>query len=83
MSPLSDCRILTPPMSHTREYEVIIIGSGPGGYVAAMKCAKAGKRVCLIERDSEVGGSCPHRGTNPSQALRHAIPALVRAHTSP
>jgi len=57
----------------TRDYDVLVIGSGPGGEGAAMKCAKAGKRVGLIEAYFEVGGNCTHQGTIPSKALRQII----------
>lgn len=70
-------------MSDARSYDVLVIGSGPGGEGAAMKCAKAGRRVCLVERHSQVGGGCTHWGTIPSKALRHAIQELVKAHSSP
>jgi NAD(P) transhydrogenase len=66
-----------------RSYDVLVIGSGPGGEGAAMKCAKAGKRVCVVERHAQVGGGCVHWGTIPSKALRHAINELVKAHNSP
>ncbi|MBD3222423.1 Si-specific NAD(P)(+) transhydrogenase [bacterium] len=56
-----------------RDYDVIVIGSGPGGEGAAMKCAKAGKRVAVVEAMFEVGGNCTHRGTIPSKALRQII----------
>ncbi len=56
-----------------RDYDVIVIGSGPGGEGAAMKCAKAGKRVALVESFFEVGGNCTHKGTIPSKALRQII----------
>ncbi len=56
-----------------RHYDVIVIGSGPGGEGAAMKCSKAGKRVALVESFFEVGGSCTHKGTIPSKALRQII----------
>jgi len=56
-----------------RDYDVIVIGSGPGGEGAAMKCAKSGKRVALIEAFFEVGGNCTHKGTIPSKALRQII----------
>ena len=56
-----------------RDYDVIVIGSGPGGEGAAMQCAKAGKRVGLVEADFEVGGNCTHKGTIPSKALRQII----------
>ncbi len=58
-------------------YDVIVIGSGPGGEGASMKLAKRGKRVAMIERQEQVGGSCTHRGTIPSKALRHAIQLLA------
>jgi NAD(P) transhydrogenase len=54
-------------------YDVVVIGSGPGGEGAAMKSAKEGKRVAVIERGRAVGGSCTHLGTIPSKALRQAI----------
>jgi NAD(P) transhydrogenase len=56
-----------------RDYDVIVIGSGPGGEGAAMKCAKAGKRVAVVEAMFEVGGNCTHKGTIPSKALRQII----------
>jgi NAD(P) transhydrogenase len=56
-----------------RDYDVIVIGSGPGGEGAAMKCAKAGKSVALVEAFFEVGGNCTHKGTIPSKALRQII----------
>ncbi len=56
-----------------RDYDVIVIGSGPGGEGAAMQCAKAGKRVAVVEAMFEVGGNCTHKGTIPSKALRQII----------
>jgi NAD(P) transhydrogenase len=70
-------------MPTARSYDVLIIGSGPGGEGAAMTCTKAGKRVCVVERDPILGGSCTHRGTIPSKALRHAIQELVKWQSSP
>ena len=58
-------------------YDVIVIGSGPGGEGAAMTVTKSGRRVAVIDQDAEVGGSCTHRGTIPSKALRHAIQQLA------
>jgi len=58
-------------------YNVIVIGSGPGGEGATMTAIKAGKRVAVIDQDTQVGGSCTHRGTIPSKALRHAIQQLA------
>ena len=60
-------------------YDVVVIGSGPAGQKAAIQAAKAGRRVAVIERDREVGGSCVHRGTIPSKSLReHALRQRVR-----
>lgn len=55
------------------EYDLIVIGTGPGGEGAAMQAVKHGKSVAVIEREMAVGGSCTHRGTIPSKALRYAI----------
>jgi NAD(P) transhydrogenase len=63
----------------TPQYDVIVIGSGPGGEGAAMKAAKAGKRVAVVERHSMVGGGCTHWATIPSKALRHAIQFTTQA----
>ncbi len=58
-------------------YDVIVIGSGPGGEGASMKLSKQGKRVAIIEMQPQVGGNCTHKGTIPSKALRHAIQLLA------
>ena len=59
------------------QFDVVVIGSGPGGEGAAMKLAKSGKRVAVIEKQPQVGGGCTHQGTIPSKALRHAIQLLA------
>ena len=63
-------------MALREHYDVIVIGSGPGGEGAAMTAAKGGRQVAVIDEGTEVGGSCTHRGTIPSKALRHAIQRL-------
>ena len=55
------------------EYDLVVIGTGPGGEGAAMQAVKHGKSVAVIEREAAVGGGCTHRGTIPSKALRYAI----------
>lgn len=55
------------------EYDLIVLGTGPGGEGAAMQAVKNGKRVAAIEKYSRVGGGCTHWGTIPSKALRYAI----------
>lgn len=55
------------------DFELCVIGSGPGGQKAAIQAAKLGRRVCVIERMEQVGGVAVHTGTIPSKALREAI----------
>ncbi|MEP7059383.1 MAG: dihydrolipoyl dehydrogenase [Actinomycetota bacterium] len=50
-------------------YDVAVIGSGTGGYAAALRAAQLGKRVALIERDDRLGGTCLLRGCIPTKAL--------------
>ena len=57
-------------------YDVIVIGTGPGGEGAAMKVSKEGKTVAVVEDKWDIGGSCTHQGTIPSKALRQAIEQL-------
>ena len=56
-----------------QDFDFIIIGSGPAGQRAAVQAAKLGKRVCLIERQQNIGGVTVHSGTIPSKTLREAI----------
>lgn len=63
------------------EYDVIILGSGPGGEGAAMKCTKEGLHVAMCDYFSMVGGSCTHRSTIPSKALRHASQILYESNS--
>ena len=51
------------------KYDVTIIGSGPGGYVAAIRCAQLGMKTALIEKYSTLGGTCLNVGCIPSKAL--------------
>ncbi|MGR3220388.1 MAG: Si-specific NAD(P)(+) transhydrogenase [Candidatus Anammoxibacter sp.] len=60
-----------------KKYDVIVIGSGPGGEGATMKSVKECKHVAIVDSFPDVGGSCTHRGTIPSKALRHAIQRLA------
>lgn len=54
---------------------VVIVGAGPGGYVAAIRAAQLGAQVTLIERD-QVGGTCLNRGCIPTKALLHDVKML-------
>ncbi|MGB0218365.1 MAG: Si-specific NAD(P)(+) transhydrogenase [Sinimarinibacterium flocculans] len=64
-------------------YDVVVIGTGPGGEGAAMMAAKRGRRVAVVERFTEVGGGCTHWGTIPSKALRHAVQQLSDIRANP
>jgi dihydrolipoamide dehydrogenase len=50
-------------------YDVAIIGSGPAGYTAAIRGGEYGLKVCLIEKDELLGGTCLHVGCIPTKAL--------------
>ncbi|MDO8627990.1 MAG: FAD-dependent oxidoreductase, partial [Candidatus Diapherotrites archaeon] len=52
--------------------DVVVIGGGPGGYVAAIRASQLGKRVILVDAKAEWGGICLHHGCIPSKALIHA-----------
>ena len=52
-----------------KKFDVAVIGSGPGGYVAAIRCAQLGMRTALIEKESTLGGTCLNVGCIPSKAL--------------
>ncbi len=54
-------------------YDLVVIGSGPGGQRAAIQAAKSGKRVAMIERGVGVGGVCTNTGTIPSKTMREAV----------
>lgn len=51
------------------QYDVIVIGSGPGGYVAAIRCAQLGMKTAIIEKYNTLGGTCLNVGCIPSKAL--------------
>jgi NAD(P) transhydrogenase len=64
-------------------YDIVVIGSGPGGEGAAMMAAKNHKSVAIVERYLDVGGGCTHWGTIPSKALRHAVKTLHDLRANP
>lgn len=65
------------------QYDAIVIGTGPGGEGAAMNLTKAGQKVAVVEKHTEVGGGCTHWGTIPSKALRHSVSRLVEYNNNP
>ena len=54
------------------EFDVVVIGSGPGGYVCAIKAAQLGLKTAIVEKDKTLGGTCLNVGCIPSKALLHA-----------
>ena len=61
------------------DYDVIIIGSGPGGYVAAIRCAQLGLKTACVEGRETLGGTCLNVGCIPSKAMLHASHMLHEA----
>ena len=60
-------------------YDVVIIGSGPGGYVCAIKAAQLGLKVAVVEKNPTLGGTCLNIGCIPSKALLHASEMFAEA----
>jgi len=52
-----------------QNFDVVVIGSGPGGYVAGIRAGQLGMKVAVIEKDPFIGGTCTHRGCIPTKAL--------------
>src|SRR6185436_2643411 len=71
------------PMDAPIPYDVIVIGTGPGGEGATMQAAKEGQRVAVVERCERIGGGCTHWGTIPSKALRQSIFQMTEANRNP
>jgi dihydrolipoamide dehydrogenase len=53
-------------------YDLVVIGTGPGGYVCAVRAAQLGMKVAVVEKDATLGGTCLNVGCMPSKALLHA-----------
>ncbi|MEP5517529.1 MAG: NAD(P)/FAD-dependent oxidoreductase, partial [Bauldia litoralis] len=60
-------------------YDLAIIGSGPGGYVCAVRAAQLGLKVAVVEKDGTLGGTCLNVGCIPSKALLHASEMFQKA----
>lgn len=69
-----------PPEKH---FDVLVIGTGPGGEGASMEATKQGKRVGVVERMAQIGGACTHLGTIPSKSLRAAVYRLMDVNSAP
>ena len=64
----------------TEPYDVVVIGSGPGGYVCAIRCAQLGLRTAVVEKDDTLGGTCLNIGCIPSKALLHSSELYHQVH---
>jgi len=65
------------------KYDTVVLGSGPAGEGAAMKLAKSGKRVAIVDMREQLGGNCTHVGTIPSKALRQTVSSIIRYQRDP
>jgi dihydrolipoamide dehydrogenase len=63
-----------------QQYDVVIIGSGPGGYVAGIRAGQLGLKVAVIEKDPALGGTCTHRGCIPTKALLENAEVYEKVH---
>jgi len=68
---------------HEYEYDAVVIGAGPAGEAAAMKLAKSGKKVVVVDPRNQVGGNSAHVGTIPSKALRQSVFNLINYRRDP
>ena len=59
-------------------YDLIVVGTGPGGYVCAVKAAQLGLKVAVVEKRATYGGTCLNVGCIPSKALLHAARSAIR-----
>src|SRR3954471_17885398 len=66
-------------MSEGGEYDLVVIGGGPGGYVAAIKAAQLGLKVACVEKRGSLGGTCLNIGCIPSKALLQSSEEFEKA----
>ena len=63
------------------KYDAVVIGSGPGGYVAAIRSAQLGLKTAIIEKNKNFGGTCLNIGCIPSKALLDSTELFITAKT--
>jgi NAD(P) transhydrogenase len=76
-------KFMTSSDKQSYHYDVIVLGTGPAGESAAMNAAKHGLKAIVIEDQPQVGGSCTHKGTIPSKALREIVRQVSRFNSNP
>ncbi len=67
----------------TYQFDAVVLGAGPAGEGAAMKLAKSGRRVAMVDQRPVVGGNCAHVGTIPSKTLRQTVFNIMRYQRDP
>jgi dihydrolipoamide dehydrogenase len=75
-TPSERSAIRDPRSASTYDFDVVVLGSGPGGYTAAFRAADLGMKTALIERSPTLGGVCLNVGCIPSKALLHAAKVI-------
>jgi dihydrolipoamide dehydrogenase len=79
-APFSEASAIRDPLSASKyDFDVVVLGSGPGGYTAAFRAADLGMKTALIERSPTLGGVCLNVGCIPSKALLHAAKVIDEA----
>ncbi|MEQ9408102.1 MAG: Si-specific NAD(P)(+) transhydrogenase [Fuerstiella sp.] len=73
---------ITAASSPDARFDVIVIGTGPGGEGAAMEATKQGRSVAVVEKQPRIGGNCTHLGTIPSKSLRAAIYRMMEINSN-
>ena len=59
------------------KFDVVIIGSGPGGYVAAIRAGQLGLKAAIVEKEKDLGGTCLNIGCIPSKAMAFTSRAII------
>ena len=72
--------VVQAPDNNQYDFDIVVLGAGPGGYTAAFRAADLGMKVTMIERWPDLGGVCLNVGCIPSKALLHAAKVIAEAH---
>lgn len=81
VAPVAEADVQKTSVTETTDYDLIVIGAGPGGYVAAIRAAQLGMKVACVEKRSTLGGTCLNVGCIPSKALLYASEQYEAAQT--
>lgn len=81
VAPVDGAEAQKTSVTETTDYDLIVIGAGPGGYVAAIRAAQLGMKVACVEKRSTLGGTCLNVGCIPSKALLYASEQYEAAQT--